>query len=170
MVKIDELRSYYNNSFPFRVEEVDSVSVLCGGYVITPDGQFINVLDSEDHGNVFSDYLRSYLEEPHRQEEDSLHAMISLTKLNHIVYSGIKLGDHVLEGDLDQGYALLVFPDDLDVLTDEQKKSCLKLFETNKSIFGGYKKVELQIHDFANKSYSQEELTEKFQNELEKRI
>lgn len=169
MVKIDELKSYYNNSFAFRVEEKDSVSVLCGGYVITPEGQFVNVLDNEDHGDIFSNYLRSYLEEPYRTDEDSLHAMISLTKLNHIVYSGIKLGDHVLEGDLDQGYSLMVFPDDLSSLTDSQKESCLAFFETNKSIFGGYKKVELQIHDFSNKSYSQEELTEKFKSELEKK-
>lgn len=168
MASIKELKSYYNNSFLFRVEEKEDISVLCGGYTITPEGQFVNVLDNEDHGSIFSTYLRAYLEDLYRNEEDSLHAMISLTKLNHIVYSGIKLGDCVVEGDLEQGYALLVFPDDLSVLTNAQKKGCLALFASNKSIFGNRKKVELQIHDFSNRSYSQEELTERFSQELDK--
>lgn len=168
MGKMEELKSYYNNSFPFRVEEKSDISVLCGGYAITPDDEFVNVLDNEDHSSVFSSYLRSYMEDVYRKEEDSVHSFISLTKLNHIVYAGVKLKDHITEGNFNQGYALLLLPDDLSVLTDAQKQSCLALFATNKSIFGNYKKVELQIHDFNGSDYIEEELAERFSDELSK--
>lgn len=167
MSKKVELDSVYGNKFLFRIEDKDSISVLSAGYAITPKGEFVNVLDDEDHSNVFSNYLRDYLEKPDREEEDSLHAMISLTKLHHVAYSGIKLGDNIREGNVNQGYALLVFPDDLSVLTDEQKESCLEFFGTNKSLFGNRKKVELQIHNFKGEQFTEEELTKKFQEELE---
>lgn len=126
----------------------------------------MNVNDGEDHSSIFSAYLRAYLEDSNRLEKDSLHAMIHLAKLNHIVYSGIKLGDNVVEGNLNQGYALLLFPDNLSILTDEQKKSCLDFFSTNKSIFSDRKKVELQIHNFRGDEFTEDQLVERFKQEL----
>ena len=157
-----KLESINGNEFEFRVEEKDNVSVLSGGYIITPSGDFVNVLDNEDHSDVFSCYLGLYLENPQRQAEDTIHALRSLTKLNHICYTGIKLGDNYIEGNNEKGYALLVLPSDISGLTLEQKKSCLDFFRTNKSIFGNYEKVELQIRDFDGMCYTQAELTDRF--------
>ena len=166
MDKIEKLKSQNDNFFDFRVEEKDSISVLAAGYIITPEGKFVNVLDSEAHSNVFSNYLRAYTEDIYRPEEDTFHAIRSLTKLNHIAYMGIKLGDPVFNSGDNQGYALLVLPDDLSSLTNEQRHACLMLFECNKSIFSSSKKVELEIHDFANKEYSEEELISRFREEV----
>lgn len=164
---VKELDSVYGNKFKFRVEEKENISVLSGGYAITPNGEFVNVLDNEDHSDIFTNYLRAYLEAPTRAAEDSIHALITLTKLNHVAYSGIKLGDNIKNSTIEQGYALLVLPNDISVLTIQQKESLLAFFKTNKSIFGNYNKVELQIHDFDGGEFTQEELTERFINELE---
>ena len=60
MKKIEKLKSQNDNYFDFRVEEKENISVLAAGYIITPEGNFVNVLDSESHNNIFSNFMYNY--------------------------------------------------------------------------------------------------------------
>ena len=44
---MSELKTINGNTFEFRTEEKNFVSVLNGGYIITKDGKFVDVKDSE---------------------------------------------------------------------------------------------------------------------------
>lgn len=60
-----------------------------------------------------------------------------------------------------KGLAVLYLPDDLDVITSEQKQAVVKLLNTNKSIFGNHPIIELDSCTLPNLNpISEEELRE----------
>ena len=147
-----ELKTINGNTFEFRTEEKDFVSVLTGGYIITKDGKFIDVKDAENHSDIFTSYLRKYLEDDNHNIVDTLIGSKELTSLNHIVYLVVK------ESDIKESYGLgsgtsaddvvLLFPSNSEEITKEAAESCLHLISTNKSIFGNYEKVHINYHNF----------------------
>lgn len=85
-----ELENINGDYFSFRVREREWVSVLEAGYIITPDGSFVNVLDSEDHSNIFTNYIRCYMGIHNGRVFQTMEAIQELTSLGHIAYLGLK--------------------------------------------------------------------------------
>ncbi len=166
MTDIKNIKNINDELFPFRVEDERFVSVLAAGYIITPDGEFIDVRDEEDHASVFSNYIRSYLDDTSRSDEDTIHALISLTKLNHIAYMGIKMKDKKAEQSDNKGYGVMVVPDNMSSLTEEQKRACLILRDKNKSIFGNRKIMDIEIYNFNDEKFTEDEFFGAFEQEL----
>lgn len=46
----------------FNSVDIEDLSVLSGGYIITPNGEIILVKDTDQHQVIFSDYINAYLE------------------------------------------------------------------------------------------------------------
>lgn len=141
------LKTITGKEFSFKTEDKDNISVLCPGYVITPDGEFVDIKDNEDHSSVFTDYLKEYLEEPNQTYLDIIRGIRLLTELNHIVYLGVRPEDvnrFLNAQPTDMGYIIL--PDDSEKITPEQAQSCLNLIETNKSKFGNYNIINISFH------------------------
>lgn len=150
--------------FRFRIASRDEISTLNAGYIITPDGDFIDVKDEEAHSAIFSDYLDQYLNREVHKYLDTLEAAKELVSLNHIVYLGLKTEDAKTmytnkNLDVGSGYGVFILSDSFeDTITDEQKNSCLHLIKTNISIFGNYDKLELQFNKISSeKSISRDE-------------
>lgn len=148
-----KFKNIYGKEFEFRTIDKDFISVLSGGYAIAPDGQFIDVLDEEDHSNIFSDFLYRYLDSPKKEVLDTLESSRKLTELGFVVYLGIKTTDmkEVAKnyGSLD-GYSILFLPEDYENLPDIQKDSCDALMKTNRSLFGNYERVNVSFHVFSS--------------------
>lgn len=134
------LQTCHGNPFLFDGEQRSFIDVRTGGYIITPDGQFVPVRDRCDHGDVFSLYLTNYLESDQLIQENSIDAAIHLSDLGHIVYFGLKLNDISVQNSTpdgsyasspEHGYGVLIFPQDLDCISREQSNGTLDLLETN---------------------------------------
>ena len=57
---------------------IEDLSVLAGGYIITPYGEVILVGDNETHQQVFSDYINEYLENSQYTVFNTLNATVEL--------------------------------------------------------------------------------------------
>ncbi len=165
------------NPFYMIGSSLEDVSILEGGYIITPDGKFIKVLDGQDHDSVFSLYINNYLGKPGSNElYGSAECSKILNNFNHIVYYGIKVGylqainnpkyevlNYLKEesiAKMSRGLGVLSFPKNEDI-TNEQRLSCHKLLFTNlKSIQNTYKKiVDVSYGNIEiNRTYNSEQL------------
>lgn len=164
-----KLKSINDNLFNFRIEDKSFISVLNPGYIINLDGNFIDVKDNEDHSQIFSSYLRSYLENENMSELSSINAAKVLIQLNHIVYFGVKSSDKINSGNSQEGLGVLILPNNLDNITTNQKEAIKDFLNTNKSIFGKGKKIVLDIDTFDGKiKYTEEELLKKLEQENNK--
>lgn len=151
---MENLKTMTGNDFSFRTEPEGTVSVLNSGYIITPEGKFVDIQDSEDHSTIFTNYLQKYLEDEKHGYVDTITGARELTELGHIVYLGVRQRDvqeiYATNREIDnKSMALLVFPSDPDKITPEQARSCLHLISTNKSFFGDYERININFHDFA---------------------
>ena len=134
--------SINGNPFIYRNTDIQWISPLEGGYIITPEGNFIPVKDSDDHSTIFSEYLSKYLEKKINLE--TMKAIIMLTQNNHIVYMGIKLSDMkdiYKQNGTSEGFGIIIFPSDINNLNNNQKQSCIELILSNKRIFVSNKKL-----------------------------
>ena len=159
------IRDVEGNFFKADVSNLIDITVLAAGYIITPDGEFIGIEDDEDHGDKFSCYLREYLKDNRFVGLITFDAALYLTQLGHIVYFGIKMEDmsgvYFQKSGSTKGLAVLYLPDDLDVITSEQKQAVVKLLNTNKPIFGNHPIIELVFYTIGNLNpISEEELRE----------
>lgn len=164
------LKDQYGQEFQMIGDDGRFVSVLEGGYIITPDGLFVTVKDAENHSEIFSDYLSKYLNTPY-QLYQSLEASMKLNQINHIAYFGVKTSDmktmygreHFYKSDGSktpvEGFSLMYLPP-LEMITDAQKSACLKLLETNHSRFRPEERLlDLQFGSAINNvEYSEEEI------------
>lgn len=157
-----EYLSINGNSFLYRNTEIEWISPLEGGYIITPDGYFIPVKDSDDHSTIFSEYLTKYLEK--RINLNTIEATIMLTKNNHIVYMGIKMSDmkdvYAHNGTC-EGFGILIFPNDINSLSKEQKEACSSLIAINRRVFGNGEKIPMQYHSISSNgstAYNKEQI------------
>lgn len=65
----------------FPTNAMEELSVMAGGYIITPLGEIILVYDKENHCNVFSKYINEYLESKENIQYDTLSATKILCEL-----------------------------------------------------------------------------------------
>lgn len=149
---------YNGNPFYMIGSSLEDVSILEGGYIITPDGKFIKVLDDQDHDSVFSLYINNYLGKPDSHElYGSAECSKILNNFGHIVYYGVKVGylqainnpkyevlNYLNEDSIarmSRGLGVLSFPKDEDI-SNEQRLCCHKLLFTNlKPVKNTYKKI-----------------------------
>lgn len=142
----------------FNARSKEEISVIAGGYIITPVGEIIEVRDSDEHRKIFSSYINSYLEKKDNEIYDTLTATKILCELGCCVYAGIRL--EYIKNKLDRlenCLGSLTFPSDIENITPIQKEICLSLIETNKSIFGNKEKIMIQYGSFPDNVYSKDQ-------------
>lgn len=166
---IKEIRNYIGGTFKFRVEPREYISVLVGGYIITPEGEFILVKDNENHSDIFTDYIYKYLGEENlhvineileipsdierSSSLDVLECSKILLSLGNIIYFGLKPEDAIsaCKQGGNVGYCIITLPDNYkEIITPLQREAILDLMATNRSIFGNYEKVSLHVYKFSD--------------------
>ena len=167
------LHTISGKEFKFRIQDRDNINVMSAGYIITPNGEFVDILDSEDHSDIFSRYINNYLENQLSANYSIFKAICLLTSLNHIVYFGVKSKDaKIIYNDLGnaEGFGTVFLPDNIEELTEEQKDSCTKLIATNRSLFGNYDKIQLNFQQVNTHNYlSKDELLDKLTTKISRR-
>ncbi len=143
----------------FNSTEIEDLSVLSGGYIITPNGEIILVKDTDQHQVIFSDYINAYLENNDYIKYNTLTATKMLCEIGCCVYAGVRLEyfKNKLEK-MTQSMASLTFPNDPSDLTDSQKQIIKTLLKTNKSLFGSSEKILIQYGSFPDNVYNIEEV------------
>lgn len=139
----------------------DYISVYGAGYIITQNGLIVAVKDGEDHDQVFSEYLKKFLEIKTPYYRQSTEAAKILTELNNIVYYGIKVKDirNMKNGD-NSGYSVICLPK-FENITLEQKQVISKLLSTNISRISGNRLLEVNFGNIVTgKSYREEDVIE----------
>lgn len=143
----------------FNSVDIEDLSVLSGGYIITPNGEIILVKDTDQHQVIFSDYINAYLENNDYIKYNTLTATKMLCEIGCCVYAGVRLEyfKNKLEK-MTQSMASLTFPNDPSELTDSQKQIIKALLKTNKSLFGSSEKILIQYGSFPDNVYNIEEV------------
>lgn len=143
----------------FNSVDIEDLSVLSGGYIITPNGEIILVKDTDQHQVIFSDYINAYLENNDYIKYNTLTATKMLCEIGCCVYAGVRLEyfKNKLEK-MTQSMASLTFPNDPSELTDRQKQIIKALLKTNKSLFGSSEKILIQYGSFHDNVYNIEEV------------
>ena len=137
----------------------EEMSVLSGGYVITTCGEIIVVEDNQENKDVFSSYINDYLETKQSNVYEIYLATKLLCELGCIVYTGVRL-EYIKNklGGLDSSMGSLIFPIEIENITDIQKDICLHLLASNQSIFGKGEKIAIQYGGFPDTVYTKEEV------------
>ena len=130
--------------------ELEEISVIIGGYIITPRGEII-IVDEEEHCNVFSDYINEYLEQKSSSKTyDTYEATKILCEIGCCVYAGIRYKEYI--SNKNEGYidnmGSLTFPKDITTLSEFQKEACSMLISKNKSLLGNREKIYIQYGSF----------------------
>lgn len=138
----------------FMSSTIDDLSVIVGGYIITPRGEIILVDNRDEHCNVFSDYINAYLETGLYKIYDSYMATKILTELGCCVYSGLRYDEYIenKSGNLNLDLCSLTFPSNFN-LTDIQRDICKMLISKNKSSLGDKEKIYIQYGTFPDNVY-----------------
>lgn len=135
-------RGYNNNLFKFRVTPKSEVTAFVGGYIITPDGEFVPIERDEKHVIIFNKYINEYLGKSRDKivasylgvSEDSedietldfYSAYGLLISLGHVIYSGLGVSN-------DNKSVNLILPSDYESsLTNEQRNSCVMFLLSEK--------------------------------------
>lgn len=146
----------------FESSSVEELDVIVGGYIFTPRGEIILVGEADEHCNVFSDYINSYLESTENKVYDTLTATQILCELGCCVYAGVRYKEYISNktGNEPLDLCSLSFPNDLSLITEAQKEICLKLISTNKSLLGNREKIYIQYGSFPDIVYTNEQIME----------
>ncbi len=145
------LKNVMDMDFKYDVVSIDEISSLSAGYIILPTGEIIEVKDDEDHASKFSNYLNNYFCRKELKYLDILEASRELTNINCIVYLGIRTED-IKTSLVGLGYGIFILPNNYEEnITIGQKNACLKIIESNKSLFGDYEKMDLQFQKIGEK-------------------
>lgn len=139
----------------------NELAVIAGGYIITPLGEIIVVQDEEEHRQVFSKYINSYLELQKNEVYTTFQATKMLCELGCCVYSGVRLeyAKNKLET-LDNSMGSMTFPNNIEELTNIQKELCQILIKSNKSVFNENEKIYIQYGSFPDNVYTKEQVLE----------
>lgn len=148
----------------------EEISVIEGGYIITPQGEIIVVKDHDEHRIIFSKYLNSFLELDENKIYNTFEATKMLCELGCCVYSGIRLEyiKNKLEN-LNKSMASLTFPSDLNSLTEIQSKICIELISKNKSLLSNNEKISIQYGSFPDNIYTKDEIVALLNNSINKK-
>lgn len=137
-----------------------NIDVLSPGYIITPEGDVIELDENHNHNYSLSRYINLLNFENRPLLYDLDDAVNYLLERGCIVFSGIRydVGVNKLEF-LKQVVLALIFPKDISCLSYKQKKICLKLISTNKSrLKKGEEKVDIEYGDFSETTYKKEQI------------
>lgn len=151
-------KSIHGNEFSMKTRLKEYLSVLDGGYIITPEGKIVLVDDGEDHSDIFSQFIANYLDRKYECFQ-SIEACIFLNQYEMCAYYGIKEED--AKKSQGGGYGVFSFPKNLDDITCEQAEIIKRIISTNVSIFGNREILSLQFGTFENGAkYTKEEIVE----------
>lgn len=139
------------------------VSVLACGYIIAKSGEFINL--GKDHGESLSDfyYLYHYREGFSKKRLSTFEIIPKLVSEGFIVFIGSSKTKVYSNLCSDLGFGLLLLPDEL---TEEQKKSCKKLLDSNRQVLNPQeKKIRIEYGSGVDMSinYTEEEVEKMLQ-------
>lgn len=157
-MKINPISINGNSCKEFNSSSIEDLDVIVGGYIFTPKGEIILVDENEEHCNVFSDYINSYLENNQNTIYDILTATQMLCELGCCVYAGVRYKEYISSNFGNGDLCSLTFPNDMEKLTQTQKDICLSLISKNKSLFGNREKVYIQYGSFPENVYSEEQI------------
>lgn len=137
--------------------DADSVSVLVGGYIISPDGKIVLIGDCEDHDIVMSNYISVLLNQEYRYFDIS-KCIILLNQLHHVVYIGMKMKDMSIVynkgvGTFDSGFGVFSIPDKIENISNIQLQICKNIIQSNQSLWGNCEKISLQYGNMENELY-----------------
>ncbi len=155
----------------FKSCSIDEITVITGGYIITPRGEIIVIDEKEEHCNIFSDYINAYLEQDSRKIYDTLTSTKMLCNFGCCVYSGIRYKEYIMDlsGNTPQDLCSLTFPDNMLELTEVQKMICKKLIASNKSILGNREKIYIQYGNFPDNIYTKDQIIEILNQKISQR-
>lgn len=160
----------------FKSCSMDEITVITGGYIITPRKEIIVIDETEEHCNVFSTYINIYLEKDLSQIYDISTAIRILCELGCCVYSGIRYREYVdrKSENYNDDAITLFFPENIKNITSYQKEVCKKIINSNKSLLGDREKIYMAYESYPNKTYTKEQilniLTEPLVKELDAQI
>lgn len=148
------------STLSFQSCQIDEVTILVGGYIITSRGEIIVVDETDEHCNVFSAYINEYLEQKDLKTYDTGTAIKILCELGCCVYSGIRYKEYISSktGNLDDEALTLAFPKEIEEITLEQKEICKKIIESNKSLLGNREKFYMAYESFPGVVYTKEQI------------
>ena len=165
-------RGVYSVLLSNDIDNFNNLSVLSPGYIISPEGNIVTVLDDEDHSDVFERYLTNNCG---KRELIGLHQAKQIDVLTNIlgnvIYYGIKTGDtKYIYGcnDVNSSVGYFFVPDDMTNLTEQQRQICLKILESNRSALTGKDKIELHYQSIHSDVGTQEELLSLLTNNVKK--
>lgn len=141
--------------------KLDEITVITGGYIITPSGEIIIVDEKDEHCNVFSAYINMYLEEKESSKTyDTSTAMKILCNIGCCVYSGIRYHEYISSKTetFDNEAITLAFPQQIEEITPIQKEICKKLIESNKSVLGNREKTYMAYESYPDIVYTKEQV------------
>ncbi len=141
---------------------MEELSVITGGYIFTPRGEIILIGEREEHCNVFSEYINSYLENGSSKIYDIYQATKMLCEMGCCVYSGLRYQEYISNkfGNEPLDVCTLAFPMDLSAITEQQKQLCLKLISSNQSVLGNREKIYIQYESFPGIVHTKEQVEE----------
>lgn len=148
------------STLSFQSCQADEVTVLVGGYIITPRGEVIVVDEADEHCNVFSAYINEYLEQKEIKMYDTATALKILCELGCCVYSGIRYKEYISSktGNYDDDALTLAFPKEIEEITSTQKEICKRIIESNKSLLGNREKFYMTYESFPGNVYTKEQI------------
>ena len=144
----------------FQSCSMDELTVLVGGYIITPRGEIIVVDESDEHCNIFSAYINEYLEQDDFKIYDTGTALKILCEFGCCVYSGIRYKEYISSrtGNYDDEALTLAFPKEIEEITTVQKEICKRIIESNKSLLGNREKFYIAYESFPGIPYTKEQI------------
>lgn len=148
------------STLSFQSCSTEELTVLIGGYIITPRGEIIIIDESDEHCNIFSTYINEYLEQKEFKIYDTGTAIKILCELGCCVYSGIRYKEYISSrtGNFNDEALTLAFPKEIEGITSIQKEICKKIIESNKSLLGNREKFYMTYESFPGIVYTKEQI------------
>lgn len=168
-MKIKPLTINKNQKAEFESCDINDLSVLAGGYVITPLGEIIVVKDNDKHCDVFTKLINNYLENETATKYNTLTSTRMLCEMGCCVYAGVRLEyiKNRLES-LSNCIASLTFPSQLSNLTSVQREICTKLLESNVSPVTKKPIIYIQFGSFPDNVFTEEVILEEIVTKTQK--
>ena len=162
-MKIRPLTINGNQREEFESCDISDLSVIAGGYVITPLGEIIVVKDDDKHCEVFTKLINNYLENEIDMKYNTLTSTKMLCEMGCCVYAGVRLEyiKNKLEN-LSNCVASLTLPSQLSDLTEPQKEICSKLIESNISPITKKPRIYIQYGSFPDNVFNEEDILKVF--------
>lgn len=140
----------------------DNIDVLSPGYIITPEGDVIELDEDYNHNYSLSKFINLINCDNRPLLYDLDDAINFLLEQGYVIYSGIRYDKGVNKVEfLKQVILVLMFPNNIVDLGEKQKRMCKKLINTNKSrLFKGREKTSIEYGTLSGNIYTKEQIIE----------